>query len=378
LRRYSAGVIKRVLRLLEHADAELVEKLRIRLARFEGKPLDYTGERWKALLKDVREARAEAMKQYQALLKEELPELGKVEAAHEAALLEMVLPIEFAVATVSVEQLKSIAMSRPFQGHLLKDWFAKVEQQDRARLTQAIQLGMAQGETTDDIVRRIVGTRANKYADGILAISRRDAAAVARTAINHVSNLAREEVWNANADIISARIWTSTLDGRTSAVCRARDGRGSPVGDNPLPEGIKLLDPPGVRPPAHLNCRSTMVAYIDGVGLLGNRPTVVDIRTRNKREVDFRKIARDTGKPIQQVRKEWAAQHVGPVPSTTTYEEWLRRQSPAFQDEVLGRRKGQLFREGGLTLDQFVDRAGNELNLEELAALHPSAFARAA
>jgi hypothetical protein len=110
---------------------------------------------------------------------------------------------------------------------------------------------------------------------------------------------------------------------------------------------------------------------------VGNRPTVVDTRTRAKREVDFRKIARQQGKPIQEVRAAWGRDVVGRVPATTSYQDFLMRQKPAFQDEVLGKRKGQLFRKGGLKLDQFVDRAGNELTLAELAAANPGAFARA-
>lgn len=379
LRRYSAGLTKRIAELLEKADRDLAEKLRARLARFarEGRELDFTGERWKALLADVRAARDAALQQYAELVRGELRELSIQEAAQELALLEAAVPIDFHFAAVAADRLRAIVSSRPFQGRLLNDWFKVLKATDQARLTQALQLGMTNGETTDEIVRRIVGTRRNKYADGILATTRRDATAIARTAVNHVSNTARNYVWEANSDVITARIWVSTLDGRTSAVCRARDGHGSPVGDNELPPGVPPLKPKDVRPPAHVNCRSVMVAYIDGVGLLGNRPTVTDTRTRRRREIDFRAEARRTGKSIQEVRREWADANVGRVPSSTTYQEFLSRQPAAFQDEVLGKTKGKLFREGGLTVDQFVDRAGNELTLAQLAASKPEAFVRA-
>jgi len=379
LRRYSAGLTKRIAELLEKADRDLAEKLRARLARFEreGRELDFTGERWKALLADVRAARDAALQQYAELVRGELRELSVQEAAQELALLEAAVPIDFRFAAVTADRLRAIVSSRPFQGRLLNDWFKVLKATDQARLTQALQLGMTNGETTDEIVRRIVGTRRNKYADGILAMTRRDATAIARTAVNHVSNTARNYVWEANSDVITARIWVSTLDGRTSAVCRARDGHGSPVGDNELPPGVPPLKPKDVRPPAHVNCRSVMVAYIDGVGLLGNRPTVTDTRTRRRREIDFRAEARRTGKSIQEVRREWADANVGRVPSSTTYQEFLSRQPAAFQDEVLGKTKGKLFREGGLTVDQFVDRAGNELTLAQLAASKPEAFVRA-
>ncbi|MDX9698634.1 MAG: phage minor head protein [Rhodocyclaceae bacterium] len=377
LRRYSAGITKRVAQLLEAADADLTERLRLRLARFEGKPLDFTGERWKALLADIREARAVALQKYKDMVRGELGTLSVMEGEREVGLLTAAVPIEISFAAVAADQLRAIATSRPFQGRLLKDWFKSLEQVDQQRLTQALQLGMANGEPTDDIVRRVVGTRKNNYTDGILSMTRRDAQAVVRTAVNHVSNTARSYVWDANSDVITARIWVSTLDGRTSAVCRARDGHGTAVGDNPLPEGIQPLKPADVKPPAHINCRSVMVAYIDGVGLLGNRPTVTDTRNRRKREIDFRAEAKRTGRPIQEIRADWARDNVGRVPSATTYQDFLSRQPAAFQDDVLGKTKGKLFRDGGLKVDQFVDRNGTELTLEQLAATKPEAFVRA-
>lgn len=65
---------------------------------------------------------------------------------------------------------------------------------------------------------------------------------------------------------------------------------------------------------------------------------------------------------------------VGPVPADTTYSEWLTGQSKQFQEDVLGVTKAQLFRDGDLTLDRFVDRAGNELNLNEIAKRDAQAF----
>lgn len=377
LRRYSSGLMKRIADLLEQADAELTVKLRQRLAAFEGKPADFTSERWKALLKDINEARAAVMAQYRDLSRGELTSLAAVEAAKEATILAASIPIEYAWATVAPEQLRAIVSSRPFQGKLLRDWFRDLERADQARLTQAIQLGMAEGEPVDDIVRRVIGTRANGYTDGVLSITRRDATAITRTAVNHVSNTARGYVWDANEDIIQCRIWSATLDGRTSAICRSRDGHGAPVGDNELPPGVKPLVPRDARPPAHINCRSTMIAYIDGIGLVGKRPYVRDTRTRAKREVDFRKLAKEKGLSIQEVRRAWAEANIGRVPASTTYQQFLSRQPASFQDEVLGKTRGRLFRSGGLTVDQFVDRAGNELTLAQLAATRPEAFIKA-
>lgn len=377
LRRYSAGLAARVARLLEEADAELTAELRVRLAKFEGRPPDFTSARFKALLEFIKTKRAEVMQEYKDLLRGELGALSVMEGNREATLIKAAVPFEITFAAVAAEQLRAIATSRPFQGRLLNDWFRELERQDGSRLMAAIRLGMVEGQTTDQIVTRVIGTRAKGYTDGILSVSRRDANAIVRTAVSHISNTARNYVWDANEDVIAARIWVATLDGRTTAVCRSRDGHGSPVGGRELPPGIKPLQPKDARPPAHFNCRSIMVAYLDGVGLIGKRPFVTDTRTRDKREVDFRKMAKAQGKSIQEVRAAWAARNIGRVPAATTYQDFLGRQPASFQDEVLGRTKGRLFRSGGLTLDQFVDRTGNELTLGQLAQTRPEAFIKA-
>ena len=244
LRRYSAGLNKRIAKLLQDADAELTERLRLRLRRFEGQTLDYTGERWRALLQDMAAARTAALNEVRKVAREELTELAGMEAAREVSVLQSSIPIEVSFAAVAADQLRAIVSSQPFQGRLLREWFNGLEYQDRQRLKSALQLGMTAGEPIDDIVRRVVGTRKANYTDGILSTTRRDAEAVVRTAVNHVSNAARGYVWEANNDIIAARIWTSTLDGRTSAVCRARDGKGrSTRPDGSLPPGIEPLRP---------------------------------------------------------------------------------------------------------------------------------------
>lgn len=300
--------------------------------------------------------------------------LARVEADFERSLLEAVVPVEFAAASVSVDTLRKLVTEKPIQGRLLGEWFKSLEQADLRALTDAIQLGLALGEDVDSIVRRVVGTRANRYSDGVLAMTRRNAEAVVRTAVNHVSNAARESVWEANSDIILALRWTSTLDGRTSAICRGYDGALIPIAGKPLPSGSRMLQPPDARPPAHVNCRSIIVAVLDEAGIVGSRPFVVDARTPDRREVDFRKIAREKGITIQEARSQWATRAVGQVPAETSYNDWMARQSTSFQDEVLGRTRARLFRTGKIRLDQFLDRSGNELSLEELARRRPDVF----
>jgi hypothetical protein len=65
----------------------------------------------------------------------------------------------------------------------------------------------------------------------------------------------------------------------------------------------------------------------------------------------------------------------GQVPAEMNYDQWLRKQPVSFQNEVLGIKKGQLFR-AGLKMDRFVDRQGNELNLSQLRERESAAWAK--
>ena len=57
----------------------------------------------------------------------------------------------------------------------------------------------------------------------------------------------------------------------------------------------------------------------------------------------------------------------GQVPATMTYNDWLKKQPVGFQDDILGKAKGQLYRKGGLPMDKFVDmKTGHEFTLKEL------------
>lgn len=394
LRRFTVGELKRILRLLETIDAEVTKKLRRDLVGLaNGEPLSFTPEqekRLQAIFSDVALVREAGWKQVTGETTKSLEELAAIEADVELKSIESASPVVLQLVGVEVSQLRAVAVARPFHGKLLGGWFKELEQADRARLEQAVRLGLSQGENLDTIVRRVVGTKANNYKDGAMTISRRNAEAVVRTAINHTSNVAREEVWSRNADILVGLRVTATLDGRTSVLCRARDGQYAPVGSNPLPPGVEQLSPSGARPPFHINCRTTMVPVLGGEQILGERATVKDTRTSKQMAKDFRADAKaqagdkwssmseaERRKAAGRIRDKWAQENIGHEPETTNYGGWLKKQPAAFQDEVLGQAKGKLFRNGGLELSQYIDRNGNELTLDQLRGRYPDAFDKA-
>lgn len=370
VRRFTNAEVRSLVKILEIADAEMARRLRRNIGP------RFTVARMKLLLDDIYIARNESFRELERRLRRDLGPFGKAEAAFEKQAAIKSIPFEVEFADVSARTLRAAMFDRPFAGRHMSEWFKSLRLADRRRVTDVLQIGLAEGEGVDQMVRRVVGTRAAKFTDGALATTRAHAQTIVRTTVNHVSNSAREALWAENPNTNMALRWTATLDGRTSAICRARDGQVAPsVSGAPLPEGSLPLNPSGARPPAHPSCRSIMVGILNGEALLGRRPFVADKRNPRKRTADFRKEARSTGRPVSEIRREWSDKHVGTTPAATTYQQWLRRQSASFQDEVLGVKKGQLFRQGGLTLDKFVDRTGREFTLDQLLAREPAAFA---
>lgn len=357
--RFSDRMAADAARLLEASDRELVAMLQTELTEFAEARLN-------AMLIEVRRLRAAAIQAVDADVRPNLDGLSQVEATWEVGAMGAAIPVELTLNTVAPATLRAVVAS-PINGIPLQGWWDRLAASDAQRIEQQLRLGILQGETTDQIVRRIRGTKAAGYSDGVLAITKRDAETVVRTAANHVSTGARQATWDANADIISGVRWVSTLDGRTSAVCRSRDGEVYPIDKGP-------------RPPAHPNCRSTVVPVLAGEEIVGDRPTVRDARTRRKRELDFAEEARDEAgikewsrmsaserrAKVKAKRDAWADENIGSTPSNVTYQDWIKRQPAKFQDEVLGPTRARLFREGGVPLDKFVDASGKQYNLDQL------------
>jgi hypothetical protein len=106
--------------------------------------------------------------------------------------------------------------------------------------------------------------------------------------------------------------------------------------------------------------------YIAGGVVVHNCTTVPVVKSW--RELGFRKdeLAPSTRASID-----------GQVSETLSYGDFLRKQDAAFQDEMLGPTRGALFREGKLSVKDFVDDNHNTMTLAELKRAEPRAFSRA-
>lgn len=266
-----------VLRVLADEDARLVEVLRQRLPHL--KAGDIGAARIKELLRAVRELRTESFGKVRTTLREDLLELARIESEAMGRMAGAVMGGEV-FNPVRAEAVRFAATGDPFAGgrgaaKTLSQWVGDLATGDRQRLLGAVQMGVRRQELVDTMVRRIAGTRALKYQDGILAVSRRAAETVAITAVNHVANAAQVAWGESNSDVVVGWEWTSVLDGRTCPECGTLNGGFVPNGDGTTPRGMKVL---GDRsPPAHPRCRCALIPVFNFDRVAARLPDQLDV-----------------------------------------------------------------------------------------------------
>lgn len=197
------------------------------------------------------------------------------------------------------------------------------KEQEITRVTSAVTAGFIGGLTVVAINQLIKGTKANNFKDGELATTKRNSDSIVKTQAPHVAQVSKDTFFKSNRSIIGYKI-LATLDFRTTPICRSLDGR-----------VVLKTDKKQLRPPFHWRCRTvTSAVFNDGSGLESDG----ELRTAR-----------------------------GPEGGTTvsadlTYYEWLKRQPASFHDKALGPTRGKIFRNAGLTPEEFRKASVNKFN----------------
>jgi len=334
--RVSTGVRNRMLALLNRSEAELVRTM-------NALDPDLVSTRFKAarierMLRDIRDQQFQLRGEFKRMLRGETGPIAVNEHNFTRKQLIEAAGKSFAKGFdfVSPARVQAAAMSRPFQSVHLK-WAIEGEHVDelfRRRLglvRDEIRRGFVEGASTPELVRRIRGTRAQNFTDGILEINRRSAETMVRTAVNHTANAARQIMFEENEDLIAGIQYVAILDGRTTARCRGLDGKIYPIRSGP-------------RPPQHPACRSTTVEVLKSeAGPVIGKNRDGSIRLKNPPEYE-------------------------------SYNDWLKTQPKEFVEDVLGKQKAALYLDGKLPLDKFTDSKGMELTLDQLRVKENEAF----
>lgn len=196
----------------------------------------------------------------------------------------------------------SNVLTRPADGLSVDGHLDALQTSDMTRTARLVRSAVTAGQGVGQVIGGLRQTVFPRTANFVLG--------TARTLYAHAQATVLDDVASTDLENLRGLRWTSVLDGKTSAICRARSG--------------EVYQPfEGPRPPAHFNCRSVMVPVFVGGG--------------------------EVLEP--------------------TYEQWLRRQPRGFVQEVMGKRKADIFLSGDMSLDRFVDASGRELRLDELLSL---------
>lgn len=357
LTRFGTGLANRATKLLDEAEADLTTRIASRASKLKVSAVDRTSARYVAIQRAIRAQSRDLTHALNALTKTEFAAL----AVHEVDLTDRrvseALGVDLGNFRPPPEVMRTLATEGVARQRLSR-WWKRLSNERVARLESSVALGIIEGDTTDDIVRRF------RLAENT---TRNSARTLVRTHVNHVANRARQAYYDANSDLIKELRWTATLDGRTSDVCKARDGQ------------TYALDA-GPRPPAHPNCRSVMSPILPSFEEFATTPLKAG---RGSKDFDtlFQKRLQERGFSAQKaasIRANTRSSMNGQVPDKETYDTWLRKQPDEFITETLGPTKAQLFTRGDITLDRFVEEpTGRSYTLDEIKRLNEQTWMKA-
>jgi hypothetical protein len=236
----------------------------------------------------------------------------------------------------SAERLASLTKDVLIDGAPSSAWWARQAEDTAFKFAAQVRQGVVNGETNERIVQRIVGRRGEP---GIMEVSRRNARSLVHSSVMTAANEARLATFRKNDRLIKGVRWLSTLDSHTCVQCAALDNAAWDLGGKPiLATRIEFMTPP-----AHFACRCVLSP--------------------------IPKTFRDIGLNIDEPDEGTRASSEGPVPASTTFDDFLRRQTPAFINKTLGKERAALFLAGKITLRDLISGTGREITLDELRKL---------
>lgn len=345
LSRFEADVARRVRRLLKQVEADVLAQLMRRNPVAPRRPT-FREKRLIALQRQIERTLRQGYRRVQTAVNADLREVAVLEAEFTPAMINRVVGAQALSVEITPALARSLVGDLLIQGAPSREWWAGQSQTTARRFMQQTRLGMAQGEGIDDIARRIRGTQASGFTDGVMSVGRREAQALVRTSVQTISNDVRQATFQANGDVIRGVQWVSTLDDRTSTICQSLAGALFGLDGNPLPESPFQGPQPPI--PAHWNCRSVLISVM--------RPLneIADISARKARQLE------------RDIPPRTRASMDGQVAADLTFSDFLKTKSVGFQNNMLGKTRAELWRDGRLPLHKLIDQQARPMNLEQL------------
>jgi SPP1 gp7 family putative phage head morphogenesis protein len=227
----------------------LLKALEIDLSAQIDKTVGNNDLNWQRLTKLLTATRAtinEAYTEIEGAHTGQLATLARASVRHVVTAVNDAVKVELMAATFNKAEFQAMAKKTLLNGRYADEWWSRQAKSLQDRFTVQMRLGMLQGESISDLVKRLRGTKASNFSDGLMQMQRYQAEALVRTSVIAISNAARLQSFMQNADIIKGVQWVSTLDSRTTEICIALDGKMWT-----LPESGDIEDYAGYKPIGH-------------------------------------------------------------------------------------------------------------------------------
>jgi hypothetical protein len=343
----------------------------------EGEISTYGKQRLGALLRESNALISSHYTGMQAELTRNLTGMVRIEADYTAKVLTQGLKIELGAKVPPASYLEKLVGDTLIKGASSADWWKRQALDTQFRFASQVRLGAAQGETTSQIVSRVLGKSA-KAADltpstpatppmpagtlvapaaspaakgpaltpdpvapgeqGILKTSAANARALVHSSVQAVANAARLASFQQNSDLIECLVWLSTLDSHTCLLCAMRDLHEYSLHDQePINHTHEWAGGPGA---IHFSCRC-----------------VLSTRTKS-----FKDLGIELDEPGESTRPSDG----GAVSSKMNFKDFLASKDKAWRAEYLGPGRAEMYEAGKITLNDLMNLKGRKLTLEEL------------
>jgi SPP1 gp7 family putative phage head morphogenesis protein len=331
LQRLEAGEKKKVVKKIQALEKKVVAMF-LNSDLWRGQKKQKIQSKLAILLKDTKllvKSEYNSISLEQTALLESLAALIEKQATNT---LNASLGIKYAQTQMTKAMISAISQTL-IEGASSSEWWQRRGVAFQNKFKDTVRDGISKGLGSMEIAKNLAGDKRLRKKNGAFAASYRSAELLVRTSIHAVANQARVATFENNNDIIRAIEWVSTLDGKTTLICQALDGliwdinTKKPIGHNKAYPGSS----------AHWGCRSAQVPV----------------------------LKKDDG-TIKGLSPETRASMDGQVSAKLDYEDWLKTKPEAFQKEVLGTKRLELWKDGKIDFSDLTNQNNKPLRLDRL------------
>lgn len=242
---------------------------------------------------------------------------------------------------LSTAQMKQLITEQQLEGKVLSEWIGDALAPDLALIKEAISTSVIAGTGYPTAVSAL------RVALGLEVGSKnaRDLESVFKTYVQSVMVSAQQQIYAANKDVVKQVEWTAIMEpGNT------KTGKGTCPRCIAL-DGQRWVTTNYNRPPCPLHTRCRCMLY------------------------PVTKTWKDLGFDIEEMEdayQPWTVRdkngRIIEHGLENSYADWFGTRSNAFQDNAIGPKRAELYRQGKLKLSELVDKKGALITLDKLSA----------